>query len=219
MLINFEKRQKQGLTLLSKIGLKSSHFLNIMFAEKEGVDYAKLIKTPEGEYSMTRRPDGKKIIQRMELILGTISDKHITDLTGNVGGDTILFALNYKEVCSIEIKEDNFLALKNNVQQYGLTNVTLHHGDSTTIYDWYTDVIYIDPPWGGPEYKDKENLDLFLGDIRIDIFVKDIMKKDWRPQHIFLKLPRNYNFARLDSLDIKKFSIRGFYLIYVAVFE
>lgn len=190
-----------------------------MFAEKDGVDYAKLIKTPEGEYSMTRRPDGKRILQKMELVLGTICDKYITDLTGNVGGDTILFALNFRQVRSVEIKEDNFLALKNNVEQYGLSNVILHHGDSTKLYNWYTDVLYIDPPWGGPEYKEKENLDLFLGDTRIDIFIKDILEKEWRPRHMFLKLPRNYNFARLEGLNIKKFQIRGFYLIYVAVFE
>ena len=190
-----------------------------MFPEKDGVDYTKLMKTPEGEYSMTRRPDGKKILQKMEYVLGILHDKNITDLTGNVGGDTILFAMNFKAVHSVEYKEDNFQALKNNVEQYSLTNVTLLFGDSTKLYDWYTDVLYIDPPWGGPDYKEKENLDLFLGDIRIDVFVREVINKENKPRHIFLKLPKNYNFERLNGLDVKKFPIRGFFLIYVLVSE
>ena len=36
-----------------------------MFPEKEGVNYAKLRMTAEGEYSMTKRADGKKIIQKI----------------------------------------------------------------------------------------------------------------------------------------------------------
>ena len=42
-----------------------------MFPEKKGVDYSKLILTPEGEYSITKRKDGQKIL------------KHILDITGN----------------------------------------------------------------------------------------------------------------------------------------
>jgi predicted RNA methylase len=193
----------------------------MIFPEKEEVDYTKLLLTPEGEYSITKRADGKRILQRMTSVMGSLSNKHITDLTGNVGGDTILFGLHFKSVDSIEYKEDNFDALKNNVNVFKLKNVNLHFGDSTKLYNWYTDVLYIDPPWGGPDYKQKEDLDLYLGGKRLDLFVKYVLKQTWRPKYIFLKLPRNYNFERLESLDrVTKqynFTIRGFNLFALEV--
>jgi predicted RNA methylase len=190
-----------------------------MFPEKEGVNYAKLRMTAEGEYSMTKRADGKKIIQKMISVMGSTQDKHITDLTGNVGGDTILFGLNFAQVDSIEYNQENFDVLKHNVKTFKLTNVNLHFGDSTKIYKWHTDVLYLDPPWGGPDYKTKVNMDLFLGTIRIDNFLKKIIKKPWKPSYIFIKLPRNYNFERLEDLGLPmhNFTIRGFNLVALEV--
>ena len=184
-----------------------------MFPEKIGVDYSLLRMTPEGEYSITKRADGKRILRRIALVVGTLSDKHITDLTGNVGGDTILFGMHFKTVDSIEYNQENFDALTNNVSVYGLTNVKLHFGDSRDVYNWKTDVLYIDAPWGGPCYKEKVDLDLYLGDTRIDLFVKHILEQEWAPRYIFLKVPRNYNFSRFEHLVYRNFIIRSFNLI------
>jgi len=187
--------------------------MNELFPEKKGVNYDDLILTPEGEYSITKREDSVRIMDIMKSILGTTEDKHITDLTGNVGGDTIMFALNFDHVDSIEMAKDNYDALSHNINVYGLKNVTLHHGDSTKVFRWETDILYIDPPWGGPDYKKKKNLDLYLGKERLDKFLDTILYQEWRPKYVFLKLPRNYNFSRLP--DNKKFRIRGYYLVYI----
>ena len=185
-------------------GFNSCHSLDTMFPEKDGVEYDKLKLTLEGEYSITRRADGRRLLQKMISIVGPLNKKHVTDLTGNVGGDTILFGLNCKSLV------------------FGLDNVNLHFGDSTKVYNWYTDILYIDPPWGGPDYKEKENLDLFLGDVRLDLFIRDILAQEWRPNYIFLKLPRNYNFRSLENLlnvkQIHKFAIRSFNCIALEVY-
>ena len=45
---------------------------------------------------------------------------------------------------------------------YKLKNVHLHEGDTTILYKEYPlDILYLDPPWGGPDYKEKKELDLF----------------------------------------------------------
>jgi hypothetical protein len=195
-------------------GFKRTLDLTTMFPAKNNVDYSKLKLTEEGEYSITKPKDGERLLKIIKSVVGNISDKHITDLTGNVGGDTILFGLNFHRVDSIEYNKENYEALENNVKVFGLSNVKLHFGDSTEIYDWYTDILYIDAPWGGPDYKDKTNMDLFLGDLRLDTFLREILRELWRPKYIFLKLPRNYNFHRLETLKhIKKYhkySIRGY---------
>jgi len=183
------------------------------FPYKKGVQYSNLKMTPEGEYSITRRDDGEVLLKHLKSVLGNLSEKHITDLTGNVGGDTILFGLHFKKVDSIELNPENFEALKHNVETFGLTNVTLHQGDSTKLFKWKSDVVYIDAPWGGPDYKEKQNLDLYLGTTRVDLFVHKILKRKNRPDYVILKVPRNYNFDRFP--DAQKLKIRGFYILVV----
>jgi predicted RNA methylase len=185
----------------------------ILFPKKAGVDYDKLQMTEEGEYSITKRRDGEKLIQIMKDTVKNLKAKTITDMTGNVGGDTILFGLHFKKVWSYEINPENFQALKNNVEVFKLKNVELYHGDSVkAIPDIETNVVYIDAPWGGPEYKEKKDLDLFLGKKRVDELVKVILEDS---DYLFLKVPANYNFSRLDSLGLKweKHKIRGFYVV------
>lgn len=181
------------------------------FPEKKGVKYSKLMMTPEGEYSITKRKDGEVLLKHMKSVIGNLKDKHITDLTGNVGGDTILFGIHFKKVDSVELNPENFAALKNNVEVFDLPNVTLHHGDSTKLFNWKTDVLYADPPWGGTDYKSKEKLDLYLGETRIDEFIHEVLQRENRPDYVFLKVPRNYNFDRFPQA--KKFRIRGFYIL------
>jgi 16S rRNA G966 N2-methylase RsmD len=141
----------------------------------------------------------------------------ITDLTGNVGGDTLLFSLNFSKVFSIEYNKENYDALKNNVNVYDATNVALYHGDSIKIYDWFTDILYMDPPWGGTNYKDNNNIDLYLGDKRVDLYISEILTRKNKPNFIFLKLPSNYNFNRFEILKnkyiVEKWNIRGYNLI------
>lgn len=183
--------------------------LSRMFPRKNGLDYSKLKMTPEGQYSITKPRDGEHIIKVMSDALGTLEDKTIADLTGNVGGDTIRFGMHFKHVDSYELNEENFAALKNNVEVYGLKNITLHRGDSTALFKKKVDVVYIDAPWGGPDYKEKTELDLFLGDVRVDVFAKKLK------QTVFMKVPNNYNFGRFEGTDHEIFEIGKFKLILI----
>jgi 16S rRNA G966 N2-methylase RsmD len=195
----------------------TTHKLDLIFPEKKGVNYDNLKLTPEGIYSVTRKCDSRKIIQKMISVMGQICNKHITDVTGNIGGDSIMFALNFRFVESIEIDYDTYNVLKNNVETYKLKNIRVRHGDSTKLFNWKTDVLYIDPPWGGKEYKDKGILDLYIGEQRLDLWIQTILEQEWRPNFIFIKLPNNYNFERLDNLSNvtknEKFIIRKFILV------
>jgi hypothetical protein len=192
-----------------------------LFLHRDDVDNNKLKLTEEGLYSITRTKDAQRIIGLMKHVMGDLKSKTITDATGCVGGDTIHFATQYRFVHSIEINKDNFDALHNNVEQYKLNNVALHNGDSTVLFDWKTDVLYIDPPWGGPHYKESNNLDLFISNKRLDQWLEEILHRRNRPSYIFLKLPYNYNFNRLNFLSnveyIKPYRIRGYLLISITV--
>ena len=64
------------------------------------------------------------------------------------------------------------------------------------IKDLEQDIIYIDAPWGGKEYKNDSNINLYLGNIEITNFY--LQNKDRADTFIF-KVPYNYNFNNLYS--------------------
>lgn len=212
------------------------------FPLKDGVSMKNIKVTEEGAYSYTKRADGDKTIEFLRDHLGSLKKYTIMDGTGNIGGDTILFGLHFKEVQSIELDEDNFEALKHNVGLYGLENVHLHHGNTMKIFkDFPVNILYLDPPWGGPDYKLKKQLDLYLGQgkekQRLDLFLRDEVlapatrpsdlapapANKWRPEYIVLKLPFNYNMYRLKDIaafeKIHILKIRNYRIVLVKVKE
>lgn len=192
-----------------------------IFPQKPDIDYSLLRLTEEGMYSVTKRKDGEQIIQIMKSIFRTLNDKTITDATACVGGDTINFSLHFKNVDSIEHNKQNFEVLKNNVEVYGLHNVKLHFGDCVNIYKWVSDILYIDPPWGGPEYKTFDRVDLFLGYTRLDDWLEEVLSGPYRPMAVFLKVPNNYCSVGLQFLSnvvsVRTFRIRTYSLICILV--
>jgi len=192
-----------------------------IFPFKDGLNYSNLLLTKEGEYSVTKKKDADRIINIMKNVVGDLKSKTITDASGCVGGDTISFGFNFNTVHSIEINPENFKALENNVRTYALKNVFLYQGDSVSLFNWNTDILYLDPPWGGPDYKNKKNLDLYMSSKRIDVWFEEILLKKIRPNYIIVKLPQNFNFKRFNFLsnveNIKPYRIRSYILVVITV--
>ena len=196
-----------------------------LFPYKRGVHMKDIQLTEEGKYSYTKQKDGEKTIQFLKRYIPSLHTRSILDGTGNIGGDTILFGLYLHTVNSIELDPDNFKALTHNVNLYKLKNVDLHEGDTTILYKEYpSDILYLDPPWGGPDYKDKKELDLWLGSHRVDVFLRDsVLAKEalWKPIWIVLKLPFNYKWDRLDVLEgiesMHTLSIRNYRIVIMKV--
>lgn len=192
-----------------------------LFPRKEGVDYSKLQTTEEGSYSITRRRDADRIMNVFRMIFPNMRQYTITDATACIGGDTLNFASNFAHVHSIELKDENFKVLTNNVETYGFQNITLHHNDAIKLFNWNTHILYIDPPWGGKDYRKHANLDLYLSDKRLDLWLGEILMRSNRPNYIVLKLPVNYNFNRLNTLvnvdNIKPYQIRSYVIVILTV--
>jgi hypothetical protein len=194
-----------------------------LFPRKEGVDLTRLKITEEGSYSITRRRDADRIIHIFQAIIKGLSELTITDATACIGGDTLNFGIHFKHVHSIELKDENFEALTNNVEVYGFNNITLHRGDCLKIFNWNTDILYIDPPWGGKDYRTHKNLDLFLSGIRLDTWLEEVLIRKNRPSYMILKLPFNYNFTRFNFLsnveNIRPYQIRSYVLVIITSYR
>jgi len=134
-----------------------------------------------------------------KIILSHVKDKNlnITDCTAGCGGDTISFLNAFNQVISIEQNLVRFNYLLNNIKSYNLQHKSrLFCGSFIKILPLlvdYTDVLYIDPPWGGKDYKKQKLLKLYIDDIPLETILLDYIKINKRTKHIVMKLPINYN--------------------------
>jgi len=135
----------------------------------------------------------------------------IIDYTAGVGGNVLSFSKYFNYVYGIEIDKTRADYLENNVNVYGFHNVTVIN-DSSINFNYNEmikinpNIIFMDPPWGGNDYKNSENLLLSLGEKSIEDLVIDIINifSDYylierndnlnrRNKLIVLKLPKNYD--------------------------
>ena len=160
----------------------------------------------EGLYSISSKNVSRFIsnIIKKYIRSNSYNDITITDATAGVGGNTISFLQNYGNVNSIEIDSDRFSYLKNNIEIYNLSKkIKLYNADYTLIYDKLEqDIVFIDPPLGGKNYKDNDNIDLKLSDIDLSLICNNL--KD-NTNLIVIKVPQNFNFKNFYNNILYKF--------------
>ena len=80
-----------------------------------------------------------------------------------------------------------------------------YNGDTNiVIKDLEQDIIYIDAPWGGRNYKDHNKLKLYLGDVEIlDFYLNNRAKA----KYFIFKVPFNYDFDYFRGYIIDKVTI------------
>ena len=162
------------------------------FPKKQGIDYKQLQMTNEGLFSVSGDYGSNTISNLIIKYYGT-KNLIITDATANNGSDTIRFGLNFDQVNSIELNSVNYSVLKNNVAVYALENkIKIYNDDSLNLLNKLEqDVIFIDAPWTGKDYKKQEIMRLYLNNYEIsEIFLK---YKQNAKMFVF-KVPYNYDF-------------------------
>ena len=179
----------------------SIYFLN------EHVHYAKnknqkLLITNIGKYSITKPLQGKwmKSIMIDFFKQKKLNTKYCTiiDAFAGIGGDSIFFSKYFQHVHAIEKNKTHFEVLKNNIEVLDLNNVHLYMGNfmhviqqAKLIDTKY--ILYMDPPWGGPEYKKQEIIDLEIElDVPNEKKLYEVMNSLYAYyQIVFLKAPIN----------------------------
>lgn len=165
----------------------------------------KLLLTNTGIYSVTGKDGARFISDKIIQHMGT-TKLTVTDCTANNGSDSIMFGFIFNKVNSIEIDPVNYKILKNNVNVFNLNKkINVIHGDTTVILEKLKqDVIYIDAPWGGSDYKKLKCVSLFLGKMELgDIYTKF----SGNAQLFVFKVPKNYDINNLLSVTKKEMHI------------
>jgi len=155
--------------------------------------YKKLNFTNDSIYSSSKICGSSRLIDVILKVSNNNLDLVITDGTANIGTDSIHMANIFKNVNAIEFSKINFDALQNNVNILNnKQNMICLNGDTNEIIKSLTqDVIYIDAPWGGRNYKNFNKLKLYLGEVEIlDFYINNRSKA----KYFIFKIPYNYDF-------------------------
>jgi 16S rRNA G966 N2-methylase RsmD len=193
----------------------NTNTLKKIFPEPPNGIYSGLKVDDEGLYSITHPKDANLISESIIEIIGH-SNIQIVDMTAGCGGNMISFIKYFKFVIGIEFDKVRYKILKENLEKYSKKNYQLLCGDATkyplnSTQSINDDVYFIDPPWGGPEYKNNPNIQLYLSNIKLEDFIKTIPKG----KLIILKLPFNYNIDTFKNIIIKTLFINNILIIFL----
>ena len=148
--------------------------------------------------------DGSWYSVTHECIAKVIADKlagyRVMDGFAGAGGNIIQFARN-SETIAVEIDEERLVMLKANAEIYQvLDNIKFLHGDFLEIAknEAPIDVIFMSPPWGGPDYVKSKKYDIFTM-ITPDI-IKIMETCNEITKNIVLYLPRTAHPAQIAQL-------------------
>ncbi len=184
----------------------------------QNIDYNKIKYDKEGLYSITNYSDANTI---SEIILSLYNTKmlSILDCTGGLGGNSISFCKYFSNVTSLEINKNRFKMLENNIKLYNYNNIKLINDDSIEYlfknYNNY-DIYFIDPPWGGIDYKKNNNITLKMSNYKL-IEIINILINKINDKLIVFKLPFNYNFNEFNLYNYKLYKINKYYIIIIYI--
>ena len=227
---------------LGFFNIKQAYLDNRMYSKYNKIcfkgDGGNLTKTEhiyKEKYSYTHKKEAEFLSLFIKSIVNNdIENTLIVDGTTSLGGNLLSFIHHFKFIIGIEINQIRFNKLlftlkkkyfmnfyfKENIFKDTSNNIILINDsfnkyiDFICKYNKENKIIYLDPPWGGKDYKDYNNIILGLAGVPLHLLVKQIKDKDDNII-IILKLPLNYY---LDSFinKIKKIKrLEKFFYIYL----
>jgi trimethylguanosine synthase len=140
-------------------------------------------------------------------IATTLAGDSVFDAFCGLGGNAIAFALAGKRVIACELDEGRLEMAKANAALAGvLDRITFVHGDALSqLGRTPCDAIFLDPPWGGPEYSkiDKFKLNFFSpnGEGLLESAIRTYAG-------IAFKLPGNFDFSELDRFGASQWQVQ-----------
>uniref|UniRef100_A0A2K6MLA7 Trimethylguanosine synthase n=1 Tax=Rhinopithecus bieti TaxID=61621 RepID=A0A2K6MLA7_RHIBE len=132
-----------------------------------------------------------------EHIAGRVSQSFkcdvVVDAFCGVGGNTIQFALTGMRVIAIDIDPVKIALARNNAEVYGIADkIEFICGDFLLLAACLkADVVFLSPPWGGPDYATAETFD-----------IRTMMSPDGYPLEVLRKITNNIVYFLPRNADI-----------------
>jgi len=199
----------------------SNNILKKIYPKPHLNDYSNLSYDVEGLYSITHPTEANiistNIIKMLNMNKSKIdNDYKILDMTAGCGGNMISFCAHFKYAVGVENNITRYTILEKNMLSYNYTNYKLICGDSLQMIDSTFDVFFIDPPWGGPEYKKNVKVELTISNLTLVELIEMIPCN----KLIVLKLPYNYNISTFSKyILLSKIEIKNILVLFLIRLE
>lgn len=149
-----------------------------------------LLLDEEALYSVTDQYTADKISK--DILKHFPSVQTITDGTACIGGNTYSFSKYFEKVYAIELDAVRSSYLQQNMEVLETKNTESFQGNVLEICPHLSqDMIFLDPPWGGPTYKSKKKIELYLSDIELSHVCTILIPYT---RYIALKVPMNFDY-------------------------
>jgi hypothetical protein len=154
--------------------------------------FNQILMDEEASYSITEASLADVVTD--EILRVTRGVNYVTDATACIGGNTINFAHRFSHVNAVEIDPIRAKYLKHNTKlMCYIGTVTVLNGDYTHNHKTLKqDLVFLDPPWGGPSYTDfgMDQLHLSLSNKDLAVLCLELDTK-----YIAVKVPYNFAFS------------------------
>ena len=148
-----------------------------------------------------------------------IDIKNVLDITAGIGGNLLSFAKYFENVLGVEVDLKRFNILKKNLHCYNYNNIECIN---CNCFDYINstkekfDMIFIDPPWGGPNYKNDVEIEIKLDNYTMYDLI-ELLKKKQLTKLLVFKLPYNFTLDINNATKIKKIKCGNiiFFMIYL----
>jgi hypothetical protein len=146
-------------------------------------------------FSVTESQTADMMTKKISEYLTKIERPVIFDGMACVGGNTISFSKSFPSVLSNEFDQERYQMLMHNVRDVLKCDNVIFFNDSilNLAFTQEYDALFLDPEWGGPDYKYKRALRLTISDHPVEDFCMNVFEKCGRVSVIALKLPVNYD--------------------------
>ena len=135
------------------------------------------------------------------------SIRRIVDATAHIGVDTVNMSNLFPQaiIDAYEIVPETYEALVVNIQRMKKANRIRPHNEDITLWEptaetGVIDFLYVDPPWGGENYDEKNSIDLFLqreGNAPEEAKNVNALIDKWlesgKIRNVVVKAPKNFN--------------------------
>jgi len=176
--------------------------------------YKELKYDKEGLWSISHPYDANTISEFIKENINKKENISILDATAGLGGNTLSFAHFFDKITAIELDKERFQLLKNNIECYSYNNINIINDSCLNHLYKHHDIYFFDPPWGGPDYKDKHSIELNLGGKCIKEITESILNQH-QNSYVILKVPYNFNINSLKKFKFVTKQIKNILVIII----
>ena len=220
--INNENNTKENIETFYK-------FSNRICEKKCSINFNLFTTVENSEYSCLMPWYITQVNKCLNEMYNSKNNFKIIDAGANIGVDCINFLYNFpkSQLIAFEIENKTYKALCKNLLQFSyitkvnsldeLTNncnkIQAYNVDFLSNLELIknADIVFIDAPWGGKIYKDKNNISIYLqsendyykinksNESKNIISITKKILKEYNVKSVILKVPYNYEFSKLEN--------------------